>query len=66
MPKAQVKNERLISTETSFLGHKFEEENDPAYIHKNDNYGNSAINSYHYQKKMIQPINTIEEFMPVI
>ena len=67
-PKAHVKSEKLISAETLFYFHQMEEgiqfRNE---THKNDNYTDSAIDSYHYQKKTIQPAKPIlEEFMPMI
>lgn len=67
MPKAHVRNEKLISAETSFLFHQMEEgagfRNE---AHKNDNYKESAIGNYRYQEMALQAVGRMEEFMPVI
>lgn len=67
LPKAYVKNEKLISAETSFCFHQMEEGRQfGGEIHKNDNYKDSAMDSYHYQRKAMLQGGRFEEFMPVI
>ena len=72
-PKAYVRNEQLISAETAFCFHQFEEngyrsqvvtqnDNDPG----GDEYKNSALDSYLYHKKTVPPVMNMEEFLPMI
>lgn len=67
-PKASVRNEKLITAETAFFFHQMEEKKHlvVADIHKNDNYKDSAMDSYQYQRKAMLQGGRFEEFMPVI
>ncbi|MCE3232317.1 MAG: hypothetical protein K0R98_574 [Rickettsiaceae bacterium] len=68
VPKGYMKNERLISPETSFSLHEFAERsgyNDKS--EKRQKNKNRAMESYNYQKNM-KPLDVsyLEGFMPVI
>ncbi len=66
-PKAHVRSERLITAETAFYFHQMEEGIQfNSEVYKNDNFIDSAIGSYQYQKKNTQPGSLVEEFMPMI
>lgn len=74
LPKAYVKNEQLISAETAFCFHQFEERRQfGVVVNKNDNtpefdeYKNSAMDSYLYHKQIVPPpMNNMDEFIPMI
>lgn len=80
LPKATVKNEKLISSETSFYFHQFEESNGYGanIAHANtdteneevglevENAMGSAMDSYLYHRKVVPPSNTMEDFIPII
>jgi hypothetical protein len=67
LPKANVRNEKLISAETSFYFHQLEE-GDGFYneTHKNDNYRSDATASYRYHEPMLKVSGGMEEFIPFI
>ena len=72
LPKAYVKNEQLISVETAFCFHQFEEDGYKDVVaNKNGNTdvgsnNSSAISSYLYHKKAPPTGVSLEEFMPMI
>jgi hypothetical protein len=67
LPKAHVRNEKLISAETSFCFHQMEESMQFATdIHENDNHTGSAIIRYFHHNNASKSIGRIEEFMPMI
>ncbi len=67
LPKAAIRNEKLISPETSFYFHQFQEVDENRY--NNDNYKKMAVKNYIYQSDVkLLPLRgkLMEEFVPVI
>jgi|GEM_PF-4302256 len=66
LPKAHVRNEKLISAETSFYFHQLEEGSGVRHEnHKNDNHKVSTTSGYGYQPVM-KVAGFMEEIIPVI